>query len=282
MQVAPLTLADRAGLLFGTNAPHPRQVVKAACDGMGWGRIVSRPPSLHAALLAACGEVAKPLLRQRNMPLVVRALDRDLAFEAARIRRGHSRNDTIHLFSCELSPDGSRLSLLNQAPELDAAALHQSLEAEYLLRRDNLSAGQVRTVVRSVIRKLQGVELQGRCVYFLPQHRLEAWHQWQVASRLQNYHVVHFEVARDPATIQHVLGALNLEVAAQSREIHEALLNDALTSRHARTLRKRAEALIEKIRSYERALGQPLDWMKEPLEQAAQSVAVCDLLAVSA
>ena len=129
MQVATLTLADRAGLLFGTNAPHPRQVVKAACDGMGWGRIVYSPPSLNADLLAACGEVAKPLLRQRNMPLVVRALDRDLALEAARIRRGHSRNYTIHLFSCELSPDGSRLSLLNQAPELDAAALHQSLEA---------------------------------------------------------------------------------------------------------------------------------------------------------
>ena len=278
---APLSISNHAGLVFGTNSPRPRDVVKDACERMGWPRIVARPPSLHSALHSACCAVAKPLLRQRNMPLVVRALDHDLAFEAVRIRRGHAKNETVHLFSCEVNAASQKVSLLDYAAELDPASLLALMTSEYTLRRDNLSASQVRTVVRSVIRKLQGVELEGRCVYYLPHDALDRWRTWQDAARMHNYHVVHFEVANDPATIEHVLRSLNEEAAAQSVEINDAVLAGGITSRQAKTLRRRAAALIDKIRSYEKALGQQLDWMKAPLERAAGSVAVCDLLCVS-
>ena len=278
---SPLSISNHAGLVFGTNSPRSRDLVKDACERMGWPRIVSRPPSLHSALYSACCAVAKPLLRQRNMPLVVRALDHDLAFEAVRIRRGHAKNETVHLFSCEVNEATQGVSLLGHAAELDSSSLLLLLTSEYSSRRDNLSASQVRTVVRSVIRKLQGVELEGRCVYFLPQMALERWHAWKDAARMHNYHVVPFEVAKDPDTIAHVLQALNEEVAAQSVEIDEAILAGGVSSRQAKTLRRRAASLIDKIRSYEKALGQQLDWMKEPLHRATTSVAVCDLLCVS-
>jgi hypothetical protein len=276
-----LSVSRNAGLVFGTNSPRPRQIVKDACERMGWSRIVSRPPSLHSALHAACCAVAKPLLRERSMPLVVRALDHELAFEAVRIRRGHAKNETILLFSCEVDEATQRVSLLDHSPEVGQAGLLVTLDAEYASRRDNLSAGQVRTVVRSVIRKLRGVELEGRCVYFLPQDALERWHAWKDAARMHNYHVVPFEVAKDPDTIAHVLQALNEEVAVQSVEIDQAILAGRISNRQAKTVRRRAAALIDKIRSYEKALGQQLDWMKEPLHRATTSIAVCDLLCVS-
>jgi hypothetical protein len=215
------------------------------------------------------------------MPLVVRPLDHDLAFEAVRIRRGHAKNETVHLFSCEVDEATQQVSLLDHAAELDSATLLAHVTSEYSSRRDNLSASQVRTVVRSVIRKLQGVELEGRCVYFLPQDALKRWHAWKDAAQMHNYHVVPFEVAKDPDTIAHVLQALNEEVAAQSVEIDEAIRAGGVSSRQAKSLRRRAAALIDKIRSYEKALGQQLDWMKEPLHRATTSVAVCDLLCVS-
>jgi len=216
------------------------------------------------------------------MPLVVRALDHDLAFEAVRIRRGHAKNETVHLFSCEVHDAATPVVILDHAAEVDSAGLLLQLMSEYTSRRDNLSASQVRTVVRSVIRKLRGVELEGRCVYFLPQDALDRWHTWKDAAGMHNYHVVHFEVAKDPATVEHVLQALNQEAAAQSIEINDAVLAGGISSRQAKTLRRRAATLIDKIRSYEKALGQQLDWMKAPLERAASSVAVCDLLCVSA
>jgi hypothetical protein len=215
------------------------------------------------------------------MPLVVRALDHELAFEAVRIRRGHAKNETVHLFSCEVNDAAQTVGLLGHSAELDPAAVLALLASEYASRRDNLSASQVRTVIRSVIRKLRGVELEGRCVYFLPQDALDRWDAWRTAACMHNYHVVHFEVAKDPATIEHVLDSLNREAAAQSVEINDAVLAGGITSRQAKTLRRRAAALIDKIRSYEKALGQQLDWMKAPLERAAGSVAVCDLLCVS-
>lgn len=279
--IAPISVSSHAGLVFGTNSPRPRQIVKDACEGMGWSRIVSRPPSLHSALQAACCAVAKPLLRQPNMPLVVRALDHDLAFEAVRIRRGHAKNETVHLFSCEVHESTQSVSLLDHSATLDPIPLQVMLDSEYTSRRDNLSASQVRTVVRSVVRKLRGVELEGRCVYFLPPDALNGWHAWKDAAGMHNYHVVHFEVAKDPATVQHVLDSLNQEAAAQSVEINEAVLAGGITGRQAKTLRRRAAALIGKIHSYEKALGQQLDWMKAPLERAASSVALCDLLSVS-
>lgn len=279
---AALSISNHAGLVFGTNSPHPRDIVKAACEGMGWPRIVARPPSLHSALNAACSAVAKPFLRQPNMPLVVRALDHDLAFEAVRIRRGHAKNDTVHLFSCEVDEHTQKVTLLDHSPAIDPGTLLVMLTTEYASRRDNLSAGQVRTVVRSVIRKLQGVELEGRCVYFLPHDALDRWQAWKDAAQMHKYHVVHFEVAKDPATIEHVLRSLNEEASAQSIAINDAVLAGGITNRQAKTLRRQAARLIDKIRSYEAALGQQLDWMKEPLERAAGSVAVCDLLCVSA
>jgi hypothetical protein len=277
----PLSVSTNAGLVFGTNTPRPRQVVKDACEGMGWARVVSRPPSLHSALQAACCAVAKPLLRERNMPLVVRALDHDLAFEAVRIRRGHAKNETILLFSCEVDEATQGVSLLDYSRSLSPTELLVALDAEYTSRRKNLSAAQVRTVVRSVIQKLRGVDLEGRCVYFLPQDALARWLEWKDAARMNNYHVVPFEVAKDPATIAHVLQALNEEVAAQSVEIDAAILAGGISRRQAKSLRRRAAALIDKIQSYEKALGQQLDWMKEPLHRATTSVAVCDLLCVS-
>lgn len=216
------------------------------------------------------------------MPLVVRALDHDLAFEAVRIRRGHAKNETVHLFSCEINEASRTISLLDHAAELDPAALLVTLTTEYTSRRDNLSASQIRTVVRSVIRKLRGVELEGRCVYFLPHDALDRWQTWRNNARMHNYHVVHFEVAKDPATVEHVLQSLNEEASAQSVEINDAVLAGGITNRQLKTLRRRAATLIDKIHNYETAIGQQLDWIKTPLERAANSVAVCDLLCVSA
>jgi hypothetical protein len=93
--------------------------------------------------------------------------------------------------------------------------------------------------------------------------------------------MVPFEVASDPKTVEHIVNQLHEEVTSQSQGILDEITTGIDDEKRVKLLRKKCQAIVSKIRSYEEALGQQLDWMREPLEAAENGLAVSSLLEVS-
>ena len=274
-----ITVSGKSAITFGSNAAHSRALLKAACEARGWNRIVNRPPSKHGAMERAMNAVGRTL-GDVTIPMTVRVLQQDLAFEAVRVRRGTTRNQVVHLFSARV--DDTTVTILDHDQSLDGAAIGSAMQAAYDAALNDLSAAQVRTVVASVVRKLNGVALGAANLYYLPHASVGQWASFRDAAQLWKYHVVPFEVASDPATVEHIIASLHVEVDGEAPQIMEAVASGALEPRAAKALARRAQAIVDKIKSYEAALGQQLDWMREPLEQAQAALGVAHLLTVSA
>ena len=278
-----ITVAGTAAISFGTNSAHPRDLLKTACENQGWKNVVFRPPSKNGALERAVNEIARPIFDALDAPpLSVRRLAQDLAFEAVRIERGMDRNTARHILSAKVDENTDAVKLIACDASLDVGSTTLLLQASYDNQISNLSASQVRTVVASVVRKLQGVSLGAANLYYLPHDAVSKWQQWRDEAQLFKYHLVPFQVASDPATVEHIINQLNEEVSGQAQEIIGAISIGSLEPKSAKALAKRAQAIIDKIKSYESALGQQLDWMREPLEQAQAALSVSTLMAVSA
>jgi hypothetical protein len=280
-----LSVAGTAAIVFGKNAAHSRAHLEAACKAQGWDRIIRRPPSKHAALDASVRLVAKPLLEDstagHSSSLSVRALSTDIAFEAVRIVRGPVRNTATHICSVDVDDATDVVRVLDCHVDLDGIKLRDDMQAAYDQARNNMSASQVGTVVAAVMRKLNGVALGGLNVYFVPHGSVQQWHHWRDAAQLWKYQSAAFEVASDPATVEHIISSLNEEVCVTSQEVIQAVEKGDLTPKAAKLLARKAKAVIEKIKAYEAALGQQLDWMRGPLEAAESGLAVSSLLSVS-
>ena len=280
-----LSIAGTAAIVFGKNAPHSRALLKAACEQQGWDKIINRPPSKHSALDASVRQVAKWLLHcdtaGHSCALSVRALDTDLAFEAVRIVRGPVRNSSTHICSVELDEATEQVRVLDCHADVDGVKLRDDVQQVYDVQRNNMSASQVSTVVSAVMRKLHGVALGGVNVYFLPHDAVAQWHHWRDAAQLWKYQSSAFEVASDPATVEHIIASLNEEVSTTSRDVIQAIERGDLSPQAAKVLARKSKAVIDKIKAYEAALGQQLDWMRGPLEAAQSGLAVSSLLSVS-
>lgn len=275
-------VSGTAAIVFGTNRAHSRDKIKAACDAQGWTKMVNRPPSKNSALNSAISEVARPLLPDVDGPVSIRALEQELAFEAIKVVRGGTMNDDAFICSCQLARDGAHeVQLLQSHKDLDPTDLQNRLQAAYDTYRDMLSASQVRTVVAAVVRQVQGVSLGGVNVYYVPHEGVQAWRTWRDAAGLWAYHESPLEVASSPETVQHIISQLNVEVSEQSQEVLAAINAGDLAPKSAKALAKRSRALVEKIKAYEAALGQQLDWMRGPLENAQAALGVASLMAVS-
>jgi hypothetical protein len=277
-----ISVAGTAALVYGSNSPHSRSLLKAACDAQGWKRCVNRPPSRHSALERAITDTAKPLLADGGAPLSVRALANDLSFEAVRVERGAQRNRVVHVYSAHVNAATDQVQVLDHDASLSHAELTMLTQAAYDNAMLNLSASQVRTVVLAAVRNLRGVSLGAPNLYYIPHDAVSQWHQWRDAAQLWRYHSTQIQVASDPATVEHIIHQLNEEVSAQAQEIIASVSSGVLEPKAAKALARRAKLIVDKIRSYEQALGQQLDWMRGPLEQAESTLAVSSLLAVSA
>jgi hypothetical protein len=276
-----IQVAGHSAIVFGTNRAHARSVVKDACEKQGWKNVVNRPPSQATAIQEAIKEVARLSNVEPDLPLLIRNLTADLSFEAVRIRKGATRNDAIHVVSASVD-DLHAVQLLELNVALDVVTVRAQLQKSYDSRRDLMSPGQLRNAAASVVRKLQGVALGGSNLYYLPADAVSRFAQWRDDAQLFRYHMVPFEVASDPKTVEHIINQLHEEVTSQSQGILDEITNGVDDEKRVALLRKKCQAIVSKIRSYEEALGQQLDWMREPLEAAESGLAVSSLLSVSA
>lgn len=275
-----IQVAGRSAIVFGTNRAHARSVVKDACDRQGWEGMINRPPSQATALEEAVKEVARMTTVEPELPLLSRGLTAELSFEAVRIRKGATRNDAIHVLSAS-TDDTHVVKLLELNSQLAAGVILPALQQAYDQRRDLMSPSQVRSAVAGAVRRLGGVPLGGANLYYLNADAVGRFAQWRDDAQLLRYHMVPFEVASDPKTVEHIITSLHAEVAPQSQLILDEITAGLEEERRVKLLRKKCKALVEKIRSYEEALGQQLDWMREPLEAAESGLAVASLLEVS-
>lgn len=275
-----IQVSGTAAIVFGANKPHNRQLLKSACEAQGWTKMVTRPPSKTAALDASMREACRTMLPSHDGVLSVRALDQDVAFEAIKVQRGNTRNTELFLCSCELSGEHD-VKVLDVSPHLDRTTVECQIQNAYDNHRNNLSASQVRTVVAGCIRMLKGVGLGGPNVYYVPNASVSTWHAWRDSSQLWNYHAAPLEVASSPETVEHIIASLNEEVSESSQQVLAAISAGDLSPKEAKALAKKAQIVIDKIKSYESALGQQLDWMSGPLENAQAALGVSTLLAAS-
>lgn len=278
-------VSGTAAIVFGSNRPHDRQLLKSACEAQGWTKMVTRPPSRTAALNAAMRDTARTLLTTTDGLVSVRALDQDFAFEAIKVCRGNQRNTEIFLCSAQLSAesvaDGHEVQILASHPDVDAVDTQSKLQSAYDGNRNHLSASQVLSVVAAAVRQIGGVALGGPNVYYVPHHSVPTWNAWRDAAQLWNYHSCPLEVAASPETVEHIISQLEVEVREGGDEVLAAVAAGDLHPRTAKALAKRARGLVEKIKSYENALGQQLDWMRGPLENAEAALGLSTLLAAS-
>lgn len=276
-----IQIAGSAAVVFGQNRPHLRSLLQLACDNQGWGKMVNRPPSQHASLERAMQTVCKTLDIEADASLSVRALEQELAFEATRVRKGTTRNTVTHLVSAQVGVGSQGVTLLSWNQAADSAKLQADLEAEYQSNLLYVTPSQLHGAIENVVRKLGGVALGGRNVFYVPHDGTGRFSQWKSDAQLDGYHTVPLETAKSPDTVKHILDQLQIEVTPESKAIIEAVASGSLESRQAKHLIRKAQSLIDKIRAYESALGQQLDWMREPLEQAEQALAVSTLMSVS-
>lgn len=275
-----IQVAGQSAVVFGTNRAHTRSVIKDACEKQGWKNVVNRPPSQSTAMQEAIKEVARMTTVEPELPLLVRNLTADLAFEAVRVRKGATRNDAIHVVSAAVD-EAHVVSLLELNSQLQAGVIGAHLQQAYDRRRDLMSPGQLRTAVAGVVRRLNGVALGGANLYYLPAAAVATFAQWRDDACLWRYHMVPFEVASDPKTVEHIVNQLHQEVTSQSQGILDEITNGIDDEKRAKLLRKKCHTIVAKIRSYEAALGQQLDWMRDPLEAAENGLAVSSLLEAS-
>lgn len=275
-----IQVAGRAAIAFGTNRAHSRSAVKDACEKQGWTGMINRPPSQATALQEATKEVARMTTVEPDLPLHVRNLTAELSFEAVRIRKGATRNDAIHVLSASVGDDHV-VRLLDLNSQLSGPVVQLALQQAYDKRRDLMSPSQVRKAVAGAVRRLAGVQLGGHNLYYLPADSVARFSQWRDDAQLLRYHMVPFEVASDPKTVEHIISQLHAEVSPQTQLILDEITTGLDDERRVTLLRKKCQALVAKIRSYEEALGQQLDWMREPLEAAESGLAVSSLLEVS-
>lgn len=276
-----IQIAGSAAIAFGQNKPHLRSLLQSACDTQGWGKMVNRPPSKHCSLERAMQTVCKQLPIEADAALSVRALEQELSFEATRVRKGTTRNTVTHLVSAQVDAVTSTVTLLSWNPQADSIQLASDLDAEYRSNLLYVTPAQLHNVISNVVRKLGGVELGGRNVFYIPQSGVPSFSQWMGDAQLGSYHTVPLETAKSPDTVKHILDQLNEEVTREGAAVLEAAASGSVDPRSAKAMAKRARALVDKIKSYEAALGQCLDWMREPLEQAENALAVSTLLSVS-
>lgn len=276
-----IQIAGSAAIVFGQNRPHLRSLLQTACDNQGWTKMVKRPPSKHASLQRAMQTVCLSVPIETDASLSVRALEQELSFEATRVSKGTTRNTVTHLCSAQVDAVSDAVKLLSWNPQADSVKLTQELDAEYRSNLDYVTPAQLHSVVRSAVGKLGGVGLAGRNVYYVPSAGVPDFERWIVDAQLESYHTVPLETAKSPDTVKHILDQLHVEVAAEGGAVLEAAASGAVEPRSAKALIKRARALVEKIKSYESALGTTLDWMREPLEMAEQALAVSTLMSVS-
>lgn len=275
-----IQVAGKAAIVFGQNRAHARSVVKQACENAGWMGMITRPPSQATALQEAVKEVARTTIVEPGLPLHVRNLTAELSFEAVRPKKGATRNDAIHVLSAAVD-DTHVVQLLSHNSMLSASELLPALQAAYDQRRDLMSPGQVGCAVAGAVRRLGGVQLGGHNLYYLNADSVGRFAQWRDEAQLLRYHMVPFEVASDPKTVEHIISALQAEVQPQTQLILDEITAGLDEERRVKVLRKKCKSIVAKIRSYEEALGQQLDWMREPLEAAENGLAISSLLEVS-
>jgi len=275
-----IQVAGKAALVFGKNRSHQRSILKQACEKHGWNNAVTRPPSQVTALTEAMKQVARDTGIEPDLPMSLRNLQADLSFEVLRVRKGATRNDWISILSA--SVDSAHQVSILAAHARTGTTLQSDLQREYDQRRDLMSPSQVRNCVAGVVRRLNGVALGASNLYYIPADSLPTFTAWRDDAALWRYHMVPFEVASDPATVEHIIHQLHDEVTANSQSILDEITTGVDDDKRALLLRKKCQAIIAKIRSYEEALGQQLDWMREPIEAAENGLAVSSLLAVSA
>lgn len=276
-----IQVSGTAAIVFGQNRPHLRSLLQLACDNQGWGKMVNRPPSQHASLERAMQSVCKTLDIEADASLSVRALEQELAFEATRVRKGTTRNTVTHLVSAQVGVGAPGVTLLSWNPAADSLKLQADLEAEYQSNLLYVTPAQLHNVIANVVRKLGGLALGGRNVFYVPHSGADRFAAWRSDAQLDNYHTVPLETAQSPDTVKHILDQLNIEVTPESMSILDAVALGNFDNRQAKHLIKKARALVEKIKAYESALGQQLEWMREPLERAEQALAVSTLMSVS-
>lgn len=276
-----IQIAGSAAIAFGQNKPHLRSLLQVACDNQGWGKMVNRPPSKHAALERAMQTVCKQIPIEADAALSVRSLEQELSFEATRVRKGTTRNTVTHLCSAQVDSGAPGVTLLSWNPQADSSKLAYDLDVEYRSNLLYVTPAQLHGVVSHVVKKLGGVGLGGRNVFYVPHAGVRAFDQWRTDAQLGSYHTVPLETAKSPDTVKHILDQLNEEVTVEGAAVLEAAASGSVEPRSAKALIKRARVLVDKIKAYESALGQVLDWMREPLEQAEQALAVSTLMSVS-
>ena len=276
-----ISISGSAAIVFGANKAHDRGAVRSACEAQGWKHMVNRPPSRTTAMREALNRVARRMPIEPALPTSLRTVEAPNGWEAERVRKGQAHNEHIHLASVSVD-ECEIVNLLSCHLDVDAAALAIEVQGEYDTLRNMMSPSQLRTVVKAVVRKLKGVALGAANLYYLPHESVAAFCQWRDDALLcGRYHTVAFEVASDAGTVKHIIEQLNVEVARQAQLIHAEICEGPTDPKRIKTLIRQCRAVIDKIRSYEAALGQQLDWMRAPLEAAESGLSVGALLSVS-
>ena len=277
MNIPPV--GTNCAILYGRNQRCHRTSVLEALANVGLKTKV-RHPSAIAALEYACSCVAPRWCRD-NDTVAVRALANHGGFEVSGISRGSITNTQTHLFSVSAVNDDVRL-LKYSMEDVDEDYLRRCLRDSYKYGKELLSPSQVGTVVKSVVRQLNGTSLDGKCTYFLLATSMPKWSAFAEQSGLNRvYTVAHLAIAQNQEVLSYLFDSLGEKAGKEASEIEEAILTGGLTPQQAKRLAKRAAAMSATLSEYELGIGLHLGHFRVRLEQVRKQAAVAGLLAAS-
>lgn len=302
---AIMEFANNGMLLYGRHEPLNRDAVLRSCMGQHapFAKFVPKEPSPNEALRRAMVSTAKVYTTkcaETDLPSNVRALQQCGTFEAVQRRKGTVQNKQVHMFSAGLKevtrpvdtgrsirvPSPSEtvqvIEILQFSRQLCQHELKGKLTAAYEFERNRLSHGQVSHLCKRVISDLGGVAMEGFNVWFAQAAAGQQFLDWAYLVGLSQFHGSSFSLSANPQTVRDVLTALEREVTDELKVLNETVSGDGLTPRKARHAAKSARFLLEKIQSYETAVGQPLEWLSDNVKSLQERLAVANLIAVSA
>lgn len=275
-----IPIGTNCAILYGRNQRCGRQHIIDSLEKVGLKTRV-RQPSATAALEYACQTNAARWCRD-NDAVAVRALADRAGFEVSGITRGSITNTMTHLFSVGTSANGDICLLKYSLTECDEGYLRSCLQDSYEYGRGLLSPTQVGTVVKSVVRQLNGTSLDGKCTYFLLGTGIPKWGVFADESGLSRaYTMAHLAIAQNQEVLNYLFDNLGDRASKEAAEIEEAILMGGLTPQQAKRLAKRAAALSATLGEYEFGIGLHLGHFRQRLEQVRKQAAVAGLLSAS-
>ena len=180
--------------------------------------------------------------------------------------RGQEKNDYQHLARAEVTANGSVLVVPTSSDW--TAEQTNAVYAEFAKYRGMVPAQRLASSLVNIAYSLGGIRLRPTGgIYFIPPGKVDRWKEAAAAVEAAGKNSLYLlSQELNPDTVRAVRDALQTEVEAASKRLHEEILSGDLGERALATRVAEVGELRTKVESYEQILGVGLEALRKQVD----------------